>query len=154
MPPRTLSPEIFTMVITMESPSRIRCDSLRESTSITTSVYDQPDSVSMYTTMPSDGQAFLIACVFRPNVPIPFHGTATLSSFQAAGIRSIHDFINPRRCYHLVFEKSLAARSVKQNRIAVCFPNRCEIHRARPVQAEVHAARSAVSHQDSFIQRK
>ena len=34
MPTRTLSPEIFTIVITMESPSRMRCDSLRERTSI------------------------------------------------------------------------------------------------------------------------
>jgi hypothetical protein len=34
MPTRTLSPEIFTIVTTIESPRRIRCDSLRERTSI------------------------------------------------------------------------------------------------------------------------
>ena len=111
-------------------------------------------SVSMYTAMPGDGQALLTTRVSGQNVPIPFHGTTTLSSFQAAGIRSIHDIINPRRCYQLRFAESLAARSVKQNRIAVCFPNRGEIQRARSVQAEVHATRGAVSHQDSFIQRK
>ena len=34
MPTRTLSPDILTIVITIESPSRMRCDSFRERTSI------------------------------------------------------------------------------------------------------------------------
>lgn len=34
MPTRTLSPDIFTIVTTIESPKRIRCDSLRDKTSI------------------------------------------------------------------------------------------------------------------------
>src|SRR3954464_12075503 len=108
----------------------------------------------MYSTMPGDGQALLTTRVFWPVRPLADSEKGTPSSVQSAGIRSIHDFINPRRCYQLRFAESLAARSVKQNRITVCFPNRCEIHRARPVEAEVHAARSAISHKDSFIQRK
>ena len=39
IPMRTLSPDIFTIVITIESPSRMRCDSFREEQASTTSVY-------------------------------------------------------------------------------------------------------------------
>src|SRR5205814_10039502 len=63
MPTRTLSPDIFTIVITIESPSRMRCDSLRERTSIENLRVFSAGSVTMYTTLPVIGQALLYSMV-------------------------------------------------------------------------------------------
>lgn len=53
-------------------------------------------------------------------------------------------------CNHLGFSEPLAAGTVKQNRIAIRFPNRREAQRARSMQAKVNAAGSATPHQHLF----
>ena len=50
----------------------------------------------------------------------------------------------------LRFADALAAGAVKQDRVAVRFPNRGQLHAAWPVQAKKHAARTASANQDSF----
>jgi hypothetical protein len=55
-----------------------------------------------------------------------------------------------RWCDHLGFPEPLAAGTVKQNRIAIRFPNRREAQRARSMQAKVNAAGSATPYQNLF----
>jgi hypothetical protein len=62
--------------------------------------------------------------------------------------------INSWRRDQLGFPESLAARTVKQNGITVCFPDCREAERPGTIQVKVHAARRATAHQNSFNKRK
>jgi len=77
-----------------------------------------------------------------------------ISSAHGVYVCGVHHVVDPWRCYQLSFMETLASRTVKQNRIAVRFPNRREIQRPWPIQAKVYAARRAVSHEDSLLEWK
>src|SRR5262245_3039020 len=102
MPSRTLSPETRTMVTTMESPSRIRSDSLRERTSMTS---------------------------LRAN---------NLDKWM---LRKLHKHRGQHRGLdELGFEDPLAAGTIKQDGVAVGFPDCGELDAAGSMQAKENAA--------------
>ena len=128
----------------------------------------------MYSKQPQVGQALRthspcvghrsINCVEIPPIPPTAAGVVPLAVVRLPSCMvsqlSVRcsltgcSFDDARRGNQLRFPEPLAAGTVKQDRVAISLPDRRQAHRTRAVQAKIHAARGATSHQDLFGKRE
>src|SRR5688572_30205649 len=117
IPRRTLSPETRTTVTTIESPKRIRSASFRDKTSMeVTSVYEKRVMMS---------ELFVVALSLSPLSPFAPRTDGLSQSESRRWLIGHFEFRRrERRCsQQACFVNPLALRVVKQDRIAVGFPD-------------------------------
>lgn len=144
MPNRTLSPETRTTVTMIDSPSFIRSACFRESTSIIQPPCMKKTNTWSYDVDRNFAGSFPFANaksfgILMQRKTSPCHG---LNYLQIVGDHG--------RLHQLRAMEPFPRRTVKQNRIAVRFPNGCILDASRPVQAKVDPTRLSVPHQDSL----